>query len=112
MTSAGGFGPTDVFWRKRSDNVAAATCFCLCESEATATQHDVGHSVVATGRGVLRLSSSISVGVWNPEKGTISEFISPPSEEGVFCTCRFAFGTREICLMKINLNYCSVIEGD
>ncbi|MGE7691134.1 hypothetical protein ACQKMI_18220 [Lysinibacillus sp. NPDC097214] len=29
-------------------------------------QHDVGHSVVATGRGVLRLSSSISVGVWTP----------------------------------------------
>ncbi|WP_460014844.1 hypothetical protein [Lysinibacillus sp. CTST325] len=27
-------------------------------------QHDVGHSVVATGRGVLRLSSSISVCVW------------------------------------------------
>ncbi|MGE7949128.1 hypothetical protein [Lysinibacillus sp. NPDC093688] len=27
-------------------------------------QHDVGHSVVATGRGVLRLSSSISAGVW------------------------------------------------
>ncbi|MGE7928743.1 hypothetical protein [Lysinibacillus xylanilyticus] len=46
--------------RKRSDNAAAATCFCLCESEATATQHEVGHSVVATGRGVLRLSSSIS----------------------------------------------------
>ncbi|WP_460010805.1 hypothetical protein [Lysinibacillus sp. CTST325] len=27
-------------------------------------QHDVGHSAVATGRGVLRLSSSISAGVW------------------------------------------------
>ncbi|WP_460014119.1 hypothetical protein [Lysinibacillus sp. CTST325] len=27
-------------------------------------QHDVGHSVVATGRGVLRLSSSISAGAW------------------------------------------------
>ncbi|MFJ6210416.1 hypothetical protein [Lysinibacillus sp. NPDC092081] len=27
-------------------------------------QQDVGHSVVATGRGVLRLSSSISAGVW------------------------------------------------
>jgi len=44
--------------RNRSDNAAAATCFCLFESQATATQHDVGHSVVATGRGVLRLSSS------------------------------------------------------
>ncbi|MGE7946218.1 hypothetical protein [Lysinibacillus sp. NPDC093688] len=29
-------------------------------------QQDVGHSVVATGRGVLRLSSSISVGHWVP----------------------------------------------
>ncbi|MFJ7732875.1 hypothetical protein ACIQXF_13375 [Lysinibacillus sp. NPDC097231] len=27
-------------------------------------QRDVGHSVVTTGRGVFRLSSSISVGVW------------------------------------------------
>ncbi|MFJ8513339.1 hypothetical protein [Lysinibacillus xylanilyticus] len=27
-------------------------------------QHDVGHSVIATGRGVLRLSSSISEDVW------------------------------------------------
>ncbi|WP_460014700.1 hypothetical protein [Lysinibacillus sp. CTST325] len=27
-------------------------------------QQDVGHSVVATGRSVLRLSSSISAGVW------------------------------------------------
>ncbi|MGY3187050.1 hypothetical protein ACVWXS_001753 [Lysinibacillus sp. TE18511] len=31
-------------------------------------QHDVGHSVVATGRGVLRLSSSISAGVWTPDE--------------------------------------------
>jgi len=29
-------------------------------------QQDVGHSVVATGRGALRLSSSISVGIWTP----------------------------------------------
>ncbi|WP_460012893.1 hypothetical protein [Lysinibacillus sp. CTST325] len=29
-------------------------------------QHAVDHSVVATGRGVLRLSSSISTGVWTP----------------------------------------------
>ncbi|WP_337990685.1 hypothetical protein [Lysinibacillus sp. JNUCC 51] len=33
---------------------------------AAATQHDVGHSVIATGRGVLRLSSSILVGVQTP----------------------------------------------
>jgi len=49
VTSAGGFGPTDVFCAK-----------------AKRQRHDVGHSVVATGRGVLRLSSSISVGVWTP----------------------------------------------
>ncbi|MGE7949253.1 hypothetical protein [Lysinibacillus sp. NPDC093688] len=42
-------------------------------------QHDVGHSVVATGRGVFRLSSSISAGVWTPtEKYLKSAFISPP----------------------------------
>ncbi|MGE7673587.1 hypothetical protein ACQKMV_08425 [Lysinibacillus sp. NPDC094403] len=57
--------------RKRSDS----NRFCLCESEATAKgfvcakakrqqQHNVGHSVVATGRGVLRLSSSISADIW------------------------------------------------
>jgi len=28
-------------------------------------QRDVGHTVVATGRGVLRLSSSISADVWH-----------------------------------------------
>ncbi|MFJ8515496.1 hypothetical protein [Lysinibacillus xylanilyticus] len=27
-------------------------------------QQDVGHSVIATGRGALRLSSSIPAGVW------------------------------------------------
>ncbi|WP_263297513.1 MULTISPECIES: hypothetical protein [Lysinibacillus] len=27
--------------RKRSANAASATCFCLCESVAAATQHDV-----------------------------------------------------------------------
>ncbi|WP_349661989.1 hypothetical protein [Lysinibacillus zambalensis] len=32
------------------------------ESAGGFRQHDVGHSVVATGRGVLRLSSSISAG--------------------------------------------------
>jgi len=29
-------------------------------------RHDVGHFGNATGRGVLRLSSSISAGVWKP----------------------------------------------
>ncbi len=41
-------------------------------------QHDVGHSVIATGRGVLRLSSSISAGVQTPaersEKGNKERF--------------------------------------
>ncbi|MGE7929212.1 hypothetical protein [Lysinibacillus xylanilyticus] len=74
------------FVRKRSDNAAAATCFCLCESEATATQHEVGHSVVATGRGVLRLSSSISAGIWIPaEKQLKFAFISPTEIRG-FCS--------------------------
>ncbi|MGE7945859.1 hypothetical protein [Lysinibacillus sp. NPDC093688] len=63
--------------RKRS--VSNSKRFCLCESEASATakgfvcakakrqqQQDVGHSVVAKGRGALRLSSSISAGVWIP----------------------------------------------
>ncbi|MDM5233049.1 hypothetical protein QUF87_18120 [Lysinibacillus pakistanensis] len=52
--------------RKRSANVAAATrCW---------------HSVVATGRGIHRLSSAISVGVSTP-----TETISSPVEVGVFC---------------------------
>ncbi|MGE7691125.1 hypothetical protein ACQKMI_18175 [Lysinibacillus sp. NPDC097214] len=33
-------------------------------------QRDVGHSVIATGRGGLRLSSSISVDVWTPAKSS------------------------------------------
>ncbi|MGE7908972.1 hypothetical protein [Lysinibacillus xylanilyticus] len=47
-------------------------------------QHDVGHSVVATGRGVLRLSSALSAGVWTPaEKQLTFAFISPlPPTEG------------------------------
>ncbi|MFJ7981621.1 hypothetical protein ACIQ1D_15195 [Lysinibacillus xylanilyticus] len=48
------------FVRKRSANAAAATdVFC---AKAKRQRHEVGHSVVATGRGVLRLSSSISAG--------------------------------------------------
>ncbi|MFB7155876.1 hypothetical protein [Lysinibacillus sp. NPDC056232] len=43
------------FARKRS----GSTCF-VCAKAKRQQQHDVGHSVVATGRGVLRLSSSIS----------------------------------------------------
>ncbi|MFJ8519909.1 hypothetical protein [Lysinibacillus xylanilyticus] len=37
------------------------------KSEATATQQDVGHSVIATERGVFRLSSSISADVFCTE---------------------------------------------
>ncbi|MFJ7731385.1 hypothetical protein ACIQXF_05755 [Lysinibacillus sp. NPDC097231] len=49
-------------------------------------QQDVGHSVVATGRGVLRLSSSISVSVWTPtEKEPTFAIVSPPVEVGVYC---------------------------
>ncbi|MFJ5564773.1 hypothetical protein ACIQGW_14635 [Lysinibacillus xylanilyticus] len=63
------------------------------------SQRDVGHSVVATGRGVLRLSSSISADVfctesvatgtdiWTPdEKLPKPAFISPPIEEETFVT--------------------------
>ncbi|MGE7688006.1 hypothetical protein ACQKMI_02230 [Lysinibacillus sp. NPDC097214] len=47
---------------------------------------DVGHSVVATGRGVFRLSSSISAGVWtSAEKQLKSVFISSLIEVGDFC---------------------------
>ncbi|MGE7688858.1 hypothetical protein ACQKMI_06580 [Lysinibacillus sp. NPDC097214] len=35
-------------------------------------QHDVGHSVVASGRGVLRLSSSISAGGWTPAEKSLN----------------------------------------
>ncbi|MGE7926114.1 hypothetical protein [Lysinibacillus xylanilyticus] len=34
-------------------------------------QYDVGHPVVATGRGVHRLSSSISADVWAPLKSDL-----------------------------------------
>jgi len=45
------------FARKRSANAACAKA---------KRQHDVGHSVVATGRSVLRLSSYILAGIWAP----------------------------------------------
>ncbi|MFJ5566352.1 hypothetical protein [Lysinibacillus xylanilyticus] len=71
VTSAGGFGPTDVFCakakRQRHDVFCAKAkrqrhdVFC---AKAKRQRHDVGHSVIATGRGVLRLSSSISVDVF------------------------------------------------
>ncbi|MFJ7982141.1 hypothetical protein ACIQ1D_17840 [Lysinibacillus xylanilyticus] len=70
-------------------------------------QRDVGHSVVATGRGVLRLSSSISADVfciesvatgtdiWTPdEKLPKPAFISPPIEEGDICNYHFTFVTK------------------
>jgi len=47
---------------------------------------DAGQLAVIAGRGVLRLSSSISAGVWTPaEKQLIFAFISPPIEVGDFC---------------------------
>ncbi|KMY33902.1 hypothetical protein ACZ11_02155 [Lysinibacillus xylanilyticus] len=80
------------FARKRSVNAAAATCFCLCESEAAAkgfylreskataaTQHDIGHSVVATGRGVLRLSSSLSADVFCTESVAAGTDVRTPA---------------------------------
>ncbi|QQP11107.1 hypothetical protein FJQ98_17955 [Lysinibacillus agricola] len=51
------------FARKRSANATAAHVF-VCAKAKRQQQHDIGHSVVATGRGVLRLSSSISADVW------------------------------------------------
>ncbi|MGE7946686.1 hypothetical protein [Lysinibacillus sp. NPDC093688] len=53
------------FARKRSANAASAKGF-VCAKAKRQQQHDVGHSVVATGRGDLRLSSSISADVWTP----------------------------------------------
>ncbi|WP_185903438.1 hypothetical protein [Lysinibacillus sphaericus] len=38
--------------------------FARKRSANAAQQQEVGHSVVATARGVLRLSSSISADVW------------------------------------------------
>ncbi|MGE7952440.1 hypothetical protein [Lysinibacillus xylanilyticus] len=49
------------------ESVAAATWFCLCESEAKQQQHDVGHSGVFTGCEALSLSSSISADVFCTE---------------------------------------------
>ncbi|MGE7945735.1 hypothetical protein [Lysinibacillus sp. NPDC093688] len=39
-------------------------------------QRDVGHSVIATGRGVLRLSSSISAGVGTPLNSSLNSHSS------------------------------------
>ncbi|MFB7156268.1 hypothetical protein [Lysinibacillus sp. NPDC056232] len=47
------------------ESAAAARRF-VCAKAKRQQQHDVSHSVVATGRGVLRLSSSISADVWIP----------------------------------------------
>ncbi|MEQ6354693.1 hypothetical protein ABNX05_08705 [Lysinibacillus sp. M3] len=54
--------------RKRSANAAAATgVFCAkAKRQQHEGRHDVGHFRNATGRGALRLSSSISAGVWTP----------------------------------------------
>ncbi|MEB2302338.1 hypothetical protein LAV72_22295 [Lysinibacillus xylanilyticus] len=37
---------------------------------------DVGHSVVATGCGVLRLSSPISAAVWTPAESSLNPHLS------------------------------------
>ncbi|WP_285398197.1 hypothetical protein [Lysinibacillus sp. fls2-241-R2A-57] len=38
----------------------------ICAKAKRQQQQDVGHSVVATGRCVLRQNSSISADVWTP----------------------------------------------
>jgi len=64
------------------ENKAVLCWSCLYEG-----RHDVGHFVIATGRGVHRLSSSISEGVWtHAEKQLKSAFISPPIEVGDYCS--------------------------
>ncbi|MFJ7890883.1 hypothetical protein ACIQYL_22740 [Lysinibacillus xylanilyticus] len=96
----------------------------MCESAAAATdvfcakakrqRHDVGHSVVATERGVLRLSSFISADVfctesvasgtaiWTPdEKLPKSAFISPPIEDGDICNYHFTFVTKNNWCKKL-----------
>ncbi|MFJ5562339.1 hypothetical protein [Lysinibacillus xylanilyticus] len=60
---------------------------------AAATQHDVGHSVVATGRGILKLSSSISADVWTPAEKRLKTLLTSP-QEASFCYCRFTFVTQ------------------
>jgi len=65
----------------RESEAAAADVLC---AKAKRQRQDVGHSVVAIGRGVLRLSSSISVDAWTPAHLTI------------FCICRFAFATKTL----------------
>ncbi|MFJ6265139.1 hypothetical protein ACIQGW_08970 [Lysinibacillus xylanilyticus] len=50
------------------------------ESEAAAaTQHDIGHSVVATGRGFLRLSSSLSADVFCTESVATGTDVRTPA---------------------------------
>ncbi|MFB7155525.1 hypothetical protein [Lysinibacillus sp. NPDC056232] len=44
--------------------------FVCAKAKRQRQQHVVGHSVVATGRGALRLSSSISADVWTPAEKT------------------------------------------
>ncbi len=53
-TSAGDLGQDDVFCAKAKRQQHDVFC-----AKAKRQQHDVGHSVVATGRGVLRLNSPI-----------------------------------------------------
>ncbi|MFB7156947.1 hypothetical protein [Lysinibacillus sp. NPDC056232] len=49
--------------------------FICAKAKRQRQQHDVGHSVVATGRGALRLSSSISEDVWTSLKEVKTRFV-------------------------------------
>jgi len=58
------------FVRKRSANVASAKDFVCAKAKRQQQhegRHDVGHFGNATGRGSLRLSSSISSGFFLPK---------------------------------------------
>ncbi|MGE7928350.1 hypothetical protein [Lysinibacillus xylanilyticus] len=80
------------FARKRS---GSGKCFLRESAAAAATQHDVGHSVVATGSGVLKLSSSISANVWTPAEKRLKTLLTSPQEVS-FCYCRFTFVTKTL----------------
>jgi len=68
------------FARKRSANVASAEGF-VCAKAQRQQQHEVGHSVVATGRGVLRPSSSILANVFCTESVATGTDVWHPLEE-------------------------------
>ncbi|MGE7676209.1 hypothetical protein ACQKMV_22050 [Lysinibacillus sp. NPDC094403] len=73
--------------RKLSVNVATAKGF-VCAKAKRHQQHEVGHSVIATGRGVPRLTSSISVDVWTPAEKRLkigSGHIGMPASYSLYC---------------------------